>query len=103
MDPDLFRDEVDRVLGADLGRATPDTVRRFVAWFHAESGADTFVEGRYLLTGEPDSDLVAGIRRFLSAALDAPAEHGRQHLFVSALELWFTILDEPEGDPPGLP
>lgn len=95
MDPDRFRDQVDRLLGADLERATPDTVRRFVAWFHAESGADTFVAGRYLLTGEPDVDLTAGVRRFLSAALDAPAEEGRQHLFVSALELWFAVLDEP--------
>jgi hypothetical protein len=104
MDPADFRQKVRAALGPGLANATPDNVRAFVAWFNAQSAADSGepgvipVHGVFELDGVAPATLEGGVKAFLDRLLVGEPEEARQRLWVALLELWYAVVEEGEAE-----
>ena len=90
---DEFRRSVRDVFNDDLSRATPETVREFVARMQ-QSGK--FTREKPLRLDEPLGDYETIVRNFYSRVLHASADEAAIALWLATAEMAFGAVDNVE-------
>lgn len=100
MNLDEFRDLVYRELGPSLERATHERVRLFLDRMQAELSPLERVDGHVVLGSESAKDFDSIVVEFFANSLHLSPDEAVIGLWLFALELWFSQMEDFYNLPP---